>query len=41
MKIYIPKYCESIKHKMGKFDDEFEHYLNELNDIVDFSHGLS
>ena len=26
---------------MGTSDDEFEHYLNELNDIVDFSHGLS
>ena len=26
---------------MGTSDDEFEHYLKELNDIVDFSHGLS
>ena len=26
---------------MGTSDDEFEHHLNELNDIVDFSHELS
>ena len=24
---------------MGTSDDEFDNYLNELNDIVDFSHG--